>query len=200
MRRRHVCRSSSNTGQSSETRLLAALRLRSASFLTTVRVARVRRYSSLLPGVWLILYVAELRLHPVDGRRNQEPTVTIIVHLTASDSKAVAELALQNLVRDTPQVTLAVSCTGDILNKLATEGKNVIQSDLANALKDAVPVIDNFVMVMDNIANVRTFCLRRLNIAHPWLSGKSISESRLVCDFRSVQGAIAHAHLISHLI
>lgn len=90
-------------------------------------------------------------------------TASVIVHLIASDSKAIAELALQNLVRDIPHAPLSPSRTGDILSKvddLATKGKEAIQSNLAQAVIDAVPVIDNFVAVMDNIADVRTFCRR----------------------------------------
>lgn len=44
----------------------------------------------------------------VDGRPTSTPTATITVHLTASDSKAVAELALQNLLRDLTEATAVV--------------------------------------------------------------------------------------------
>lgn len=111
-------------------------------------------------GVWLILSEAKLCLLPVDGRRNPKPTATLIVHLTASDSKAIAELALQNLVRDIPQAPLSAGRTGEILKKaagLASEGKNVIQSDLVQKMIGTVPAIDNFVTAMDKIADVCTF-------------------------------------------
>lgn len=58
-----------------------------------------------------------------------------------------------------PQVP---SRSGEMLSKaadLVSEGKDTIESDLVQAVINSFPVIDNFVKLMDTIADVRTFCL-----------------------------------------
>lgn len=116
----------------------------------------VRRSLFLMAGVRLIMRVA---VHLLDIRRNPRPTATVIVQLTASDSKTVAELALHNLVGDMPKAPKRSEEVLSQASDLASEGKDAIQSDLAQAVIDAVPAIDNFVEVMDNITDVRTFNL-----------------------------------------
>lgn len=108
------------------------------------------------------------------------------------------EIALHNLVRDTP---LPAGRPAEILDKvdgLATEGKDVIQNDLSKAILDpvlqtfvnAVPAIDTFVTAMDNIAEVRTFnLLTAQGSDHSRLLGQLIFEICLVCNFGSIQGA-----------
>lgn len=111
---------------------------------------------------------AELRVLPVDGRRNPEPTATLILHLQISDARANAELALHNLVRSLSKRPPAKEI-GDKADALAVEGKNAIResSDLAGAFEGAIPSIDHFVTVVDKVADVRTF---------NWVSIASISD------------------------
>lgn len=103
----------------------------SLSFSTILR-AKVRKSPFLLSRVWLILCVVELRLLPVDGRRNPKPTATVVVHLISSDSKAVAQLALQNLVRDMPRAAVDV-------NLIAPYSKAVAELALRQNLMTDIP-------------------------------------------------------------
>lgn len=163
---RRLClyRLSSGTSQGSrvKTRSLAVLRLNSRLFSIIARMMKVCRSPFLLHSYCLTLVEAELRVLPVDGHRNPEPTATVIVYLKTSGVKANAKLALYNLVRNIPRGGMSTETVGKA-GRFATEGNNAINenSDLVDAFNDAIPTVNNFAAAMDT--EVRYISLRQFN-------------------------------------
>ena len=125
----------------------------------------------------------------LEGSSSDRRTLgSVEVHIAASDVRSNAELALKNLVEET---TRGVKSSGDELatrvDELVEAGQSAIQSDLSQSFQAAVPGIDNFIQVLDSVADVRGS--RCFSIESPFtygISGSPVLEAGLANHHCSV--------------
>ena len=143
--------------QSSFGRSIACETIRSpALYRTTYQ----RSLSRITAGVCLLTSLLEpsdpLEVELAGPSSGNRALGSVELFIAPSDGTANAELALKNLVKETTR--RGRSSADEVATKvdeLAEAGQRAIQSSLSESFHSAVPRIDNVILLLDNVADVR---------------------------------------------